>query len=104
MPTASIVMPCYNAGRFVEQSIQAVLRQSLADFELIVVDDASTDNSVELIRELKQKDKRIKLLIHRENLGASRSRNDGLRMANGSYIGFCDADDIWKPEKLSSQI
>jgi len=104
MPTVSVIMPCFNAGRFVADSVNAVLAQSLDDLELIVVDDASTDNSVELLSELAGKDTRVKLILHERNLGASRSRNDGLQLANGPYIAFCDADDIWKPEKLHIQI
>jgi glycosyltransferase involved in cell wall biosynthesis len=104
MPAVSVVMPCYNAGKFVRQSVESILRQTLDDFELLVVDDASRDNSVEVLKDLADRDARIKLLAHGKNLGVSRSRNDGLREAQGDYIAFCDADDVWKPEKLKMQI
>jgi glycosyltransferase involved in cell wall biosynthesis len=104
MPVASIIVPCYNAGKFVRHSVESILRQSFADFELIIVDDASKDNSVEVVRDLAAGDKRIRLIVHDKNLGVSRSRNDGLRAACGDYIAFCDADDVWKPEKLKFQI
>jgi glycosyltransferase involved in cell wall biosynthesis len=97
-------MPCYNAGRYVEESVRAILAQTLADFELIIVEDASKDNSIEILRELVKLDPRIRVIVHDQNRGASRSRNDGLRAARGEYIGFCDADDIWKPEKLKYQV
>jgi glycosyltransferase involved in cell wall biosynthesis len=104
MPAASVIMPCYNAAKFVRQSVAAILRQTFEDLELIVVDDASTDNSVELLRDMASRDARIRLFVHGGNLGVSRSRNDALRAARGEYIAFCDADDVWKPEKLKFQI
>jgi glycosyltransferase involved in cell wall biosynthesis len=104
MPAVSVIVPCYNAGKYVQQSVESILRQSWEDLELIIVDDASRDNSVEVIKELAGRDARIKLLVHDRNCGVSRSRNDGLRAAQGDFIAFCDADDVWKPEKLKSQI
>jgi glycosyltransferase involved in cell wall biosynthesis len=97
-------MPCYNHGRFVGESVTAILAQTFADFELIVVDDASRDDSVPLLRELARKDARVKVIVHDQNRGASRSRNDGLRAAGGEFVAFCDADDVWKPDKLGRQI
>lgn len=104
MPQASIIMPCYNHGLFVGESVAAILAQTCADFELIVVDDASKDDSVEVLRKLAQKDARLKVIVHEQNRGASRSRNDGLRIAKGEFVAFCDADDLWKPDKLAHQI
>jgi len=103
-PGASVIMPCFNHGRFVVNSVAAILRQTYSNLELIVVDDSSSDDSVAVLREMAHLDPRLKLIIHDRNLGASRSRNDGLRAARGDFIGFCDADDLWKPDKLESQI
>ena len=104
MPAASVIMPCYNAEKFVQQSVESILLQTFEDFELIIIDDASADRSVEVVKGLAVRDARIRLFVHEKNLGASRSRNDGLHAASGNYIAFCDADDVWKPEKLKSQV
>jgi glycosyltransferase involved in cell wall biosynthesis len=97
-------MPCYNAAPYVEDSVRAILAQTLTDFELIIVEDSSSDNSAEVLQHLVKLDPRIRLIIHDRNRGASRSRNDGLHAARGEYIGFCDADDLWKPDKLQRQV
>ena len=97
-------MPCFNQARFLEDSVGAILRQSHADLELMIVDDCSSDNSWDIIRRLADGDSRIRPIRHERNLGASRSRNDGLRAATGDFIGFCDADDVWEPMKLEIQI
>jgi hypothetical protein len=104
MPRASVIMPCYNHGSFVAESAAAVLGQTFADLELIIVDDASKDHSMEILRKLAQRDARVKTIAHEQNRGPSGSRNDGLRAATGEFVAFCDADDLWKPEKLARQI
>jgi len=97
-------MPCYNHAQFVAESVKGVLNQSEQDIELIIVDDCSTDNSWYLIEGLANKDARVRPIKHPKNLGASKSRNDGLRAASGKFIGFCDADDVWESDKLRVQI
>lgn len=97
-------MPCFNHARFVVESAKAVLCQTHANLELIIVDDCSTDHSWELIQRLAVDDCRVRPLRHEENQGASKSRNDGLRAADGEFIGFCDADDVWEPHKLKCQL
>jgi glycosyltransferase involved in cell wall biosynthesis len=104
VPRVSVIMPCYNHGRFVSESAAAVLAQTFSDLELIVVDDASTDNSMEVLRTLAKTDSRVKIIAHEKNRGPSGSRNDGVGSARGEFVAFCDADDIWKPEKLARQI
>lgn len=104
MLTASIIMPCFNHGHFVEDSVRSILGQTHADLELIIVDDCSSDDSWKVIESLAEEDNRIKLMRHERNSGASRSRNDGLRAARGEFIGFCDADDLWEPSKLEVQL
>jgi glycosyltransferase involved in cell wall biosynthesis len=104
MPTASVIMPCFNHARFLIDSVSSILCQSHADLELIIVDDCSSDNSWELIRNLANSNERIIAIRHEQNKGASTSRNDALRLATGDFIGFCDADDVWEPEKLNTQV
>lgn len=97
MPTMSVVMPLYNTERYVEQAIASVLAQTFKDFELIVVDDGSTDESVQRVRRLR--DPRIRL-ISQVNRGLAGARNTGIRHAQGRYIAFLDADDAWRSDKL----
>jgi glycosyltransferase involved in cell wall biosynthesis len=97
-------MPCFNHARFVRDSVDGILRQTCSDFELIIVDDCSADNSWEVIQSVAGYDPRIRVFRHERNLGASKSRNDALRVAQGKFIGFCDADDIWEPDKLRIQV
>jgi glycosyltransferase involved in cell wall biosynthesis len=104
MPQVSVIMPCFNHALFVAEAIEAVLAQSVADLELIVVDDCSQDNSREVIEKYVQCDPRVRTIFHQINLGASRSRNDGIRGALGAYVAFCDADDVWMPTKLARQL
>lgn len=101
----SIIMPCYNGGRYLNSSIGSVISQSYENWELIIVDDCSTDNSVEIIKQFQEKDQRIKLFSTSfPSGGPAVPRNIGLSRASGEYIAFLDADDIWLPEKLSHQM
>lgn len=100
----SIIVPVYNAERFINETIQTVLDQTYTNWELILIDDASTDNSVKLITPYLKKDKRIKLLKNKINLHAALTRNKGIKGAKGRYIAFLDADDLWAPSKLKKQV
>ena len=95
-------MPTYNCGRFIEDSIRSVLAQSYTNWELIVVDDCSTDKTAEIVASFK--DERIRFMCNEQNMGAAMTRNRALREAKGKYIAFLDADDLWAPEKLEKQI
>lgn len=86
------------------RAIASVLAQSFADFELLVIEDGSTDRSAALLREIAPTDARIRPLYHEANQGAAASRNTGLEAARGAYIAFLDADDVWHPEKLTTQM
>jgi len=99
----SIITPVYNAEKFIEQTIKSVLSQTYRDFELILVDDNSTDNSVSIIKRY-MNDSRIRLIELPENSGAARARNVGIENARGRYIAFLDSDDIWSRKKLEKQI
>lgn len=97
-------MPCFNHACYVEGSIKSVLNSTERDLELIVVDDGSTDGSREIIEAARKGDERLRPIYHLTNQGASASRNDGLKIATGKYIAFCDADDLWLPNKLTVQL
>ena len=98
----SIIMPLYNCEQYVAKSIESVLTQTYKDWELLIVDDCSTDRSVEVIKSFN--DERIKLLSNEHNSGAALSRNYALREAKGKWIAFLDSDDIWLPTKLEEQL
>jgi len=103
-PKVSIILPTYNRAYIVERAIRSILDQTYNDFELIIVDDGSTDNTEEIIKELQQKDKRIQYIKLDTNKGAAAARNVGIRSAKGQYIAFQDSDDEWLPEKLEKQM
>lgn len=98
----SIVMPSYNTAQYIEESIQSVLDQTYSNWELIIVDDCSTDHAEEIV--LSIKDDRIRYLKNTCNSGAAVSRNKALREARGKWIAFLDSDDVWHPEKLERQL
>lgn len=98
----SIVTPVYNGADYLDETIQSVLGQSLGDFEWVLVDDASTDQSAQLIQTYD--DPRIRLIQLDRNQGAAVARNTGLQAAVGQYIAFIDADDVWHPDKLAKQL
>lgn len=100
----SIIMPMFNAEKTIEKAVQSVQQQSFKFWELIIVDDNSTDNSLKLVSCLAQKDSRIKILRLSENKGAAVARNYALEYTTGRYIAFLDADDFWYPGKLERQL
>lgn len=99
----SIIMPSYNTAEYIAESIQSVLEQSYTDWELLVVDDCSTDKTDEVIKPYLT-DGRIKYYKNEKNCGAAVSRNRALREAKGQWIAFLDSDDLWMPDKLEKQI
>lgn len=104
-PIISVITPCYNASRTIRDAIDSVLKQTFEDWELIVIDDCSSDNSVEIIAEYIELDNRVKLLRTSYPSGSpSLPRNMGIESSVGEYIAFLDADDIWLPKKLEQQI
>lgn len=98
----SIIMPSYNTASFIEETIQSVLNQTYTNWELIIVDDCSTDNTDEVLENIK--DSRIRYFKNDKNSGAAVSRNKALREARGQWIAYLDSDDLWLPEKLEKQI
>lgn len=103
-PLVSIVVPVYNAERFLTDTIDSVRAQSYQAWELLCIDDFSTDRSVKIIEKHARSDKRIKLIRMRHNSGAALSRNAGVKAAKGEYLAFLDADDIWIKSKLEKQV
>lgn len=93
----SVIIPAFNAGKFIQRSVNSLLKSDMEDLEIIVVDDGSQDNTFEIADNLRQLDARIRL-FWQENSGVSAARNLGLRMARGKYIGFCDSDDWVDPD------
>lgn len=102
MPTVSIITPNYNSSKFIEDTIKSVLNQTFTDWEWLITDDCSSDDSVEIIQQYK--DPKIKLLIMKKNGGAGAARNISLENATGRFITFLDADDIWEPNFLEEMI
>jgi teichuronic acid biosynthesis glycosyltransferase TuaG len=100
----SIITPSYKSKRFISQTIDSVLAQIYQNWEMIIVDDVSPDNSNEIIKEYCKKDSRIKLIKLEKNSGPAVARNRAIEEANGRYIAFLDADDLWMPEKLEKQL
>jgi glycosyltransferase involved in cell wall biosynthesis len=100
----SIIMPSYNCGKYVEETIRSVQAQTYQNWEIIFMDDCSTDDTISKVSEMKDKDKRIHLYQNICNAGAAVSRNNALCEAKGKWIAFLDSDDIWEPEKLERQI
>ncbi|MEZ5013048.1 MAG: glycosyltransferase family 2 protein [Chitinophagales bacterium] len=106
MPEAlvSIIMPAYNAAAFIGDSIQSVVKQSYANWELIIVDDLSTDNTSALIQKYAADESRIRHITLKKNSGSAIARNTGIDAAHGKYIAFLDADDLWDAHKLERQV
>jgi teichuronic acid biosynthesis glycosyltransferase TuaG len=97
----SIIMPSWNTGRFIAESIQSVLNQTYTNWELLIVDDCSTDNTDQVVTSFN--DHRIKYFHNERNSGAALTRNKAMREAQGEWIAFLDSDDLWMPEKLEKQ-
>lgn len=100
----SIITPSYNSANYISETIRSVLAQTFCDWEMIIVDDCSSDDSVEIIELFVSHDPRIKLIRLFENVGAAKARNLAIEAATGRYIAFLDSDDIWLPHKLESQL
>lgn len=103
-PLVSVIMPAYNAAPFIEAAIASVLAQTLTDWELIVIDDCSSDDTYSVAQRVIGCEPRIRLLRNDENSGVSKTRNRGLELSAGRYIAFLDSDDVWHPEKLEKQL
>ena len=100
----SIITPSYNSSRFISQTIESILSQTYTNWELLITDDCSADETCEIIRRYMAEDTRIKLFCLDINSGAGIARNNSIEHATGRYIAFCDSDDCWYPDKLEKQL
>jgi len=100
--TVSVILPTYNRAKTLERAINSVLTQTYSNLELIVIDDASTDNTEDIVKSFK--DNRVIYIKHTSNIGPAGARNTGIKRAVGRYIGFQDSDDEWMPDKLERQV
>ena len=103
-PLVSVVMPAYNAARTIQESIDSVIAQSYEHWELIIIDDHSTDNTMQIAKQATNENTRIRYFANAKNKGVALSRNKGIQEAKGEYVAFLDSDDLWHPDKLKNQI
>jgi glycosyltransferase involved in cell wall biosynthesis len=104
MVSVSVVMACYNHEKYVAQAIESVLKQSFSDLDLVIVDDNSNDDSLNIIMNYASKDSRVRPFFHQKNMGIARTFNDCLKESRGQYLGFIGSDDAWLPHKLANQL
>lgn len=102
--TVSVIMPAYNATAYIEEAIRSVMKQTFSHWELIVIDDASTDDTCAAVQRLMAEDSRIRLVQNPTNMGVARTRNHGFEICRGEYVALLDCDDIWCPNKLEAQL
>jgi len=102
MISISIIMPLYNAEKYLDEALRCIQRQTYKEYELICIDDASTYTTIDILRRFQSEDNRIRIFSNKERLGAARSRNIGVREAKGEYLSFLDGDDIFEEEMLEA--
>lgn len=100
----SVIMPTFNASKYLAGSIESILSQTYTNLELLITDDCSTDDTRNILKEFSERDKRVKVKYLKENSGPGVARNRSIERAKGRYIAFCDCDDRWMPDKLERQI
>ena len=103
-PLVSVIMPCYNMEKFIAYTIESVQRQTYPRWELLIVDDASTDKTADIIKSHQKQDNRIHFFVKPKHSGIADTRNQCLKMAKGQFLAFLDSDDVWHPEKLEQQL
>jgi len=102
-PLVSVIIPAYNAEKYIERTLSSVLSQDYENLEIVVIDDGSNDNTADVVKKLADKDKRLQY-VHQQNGGVSSARNHGYKLSKGEYLAFLDADDIWLPDNLSKKL
>lgn len=103
-PLVSVIMPCYNMEKFIAYTIESVQRQTYPHWELLIVDDASTDGTADIIKSHQNQNNRINFIVKPKHSGIADTRNQCLKMAKGRFLAFLDSDDLWYPEKLEQQL
>lgn len=104
MKLVSVIIPYYKKRKYIEKTINSILRQEYQNFEIIIIYDDTELDDLPLIKKISKKDRRILILQNSQNLGAAKSRNIGIHKSKGSYLAFIDADDLWHPQKLTKQL
>jgi teichuronic acid biosynthesis glycosyltransferase TuaG len=104
VPKVSVITPLHNSAQLMHKAVESVLCQSYSDFELILVDDLSTDNTLALAKQYQDSDPRVRVMALLGNLGSGKARNAGIEAAEGRFIAFLDSDDSWEPDKLARQL
>ncbi|MBE6649505.1 MAG: glycosyltransferase family 2 protein [Ruminococcaceae bacterium] len=104
MPLVSVIIPAYNAEKFIAETVSSVQAQTISDMEIIIIDDCSTDKTAEIIERLAKEDERIVFIKGEKNQGVAKVRNKGLSLAKGKYVALLDSDDLWLKDKLERQI
>lgn len=100
----SVIIPCFNCEKFVQETLDSIKNQSYKDFEIIAIDDCSNDNTISVLEEYKKNENRLRIYKNINNLGVAQTRNKAVELAKGKYIAFLDADDVWLPNKLEQQV
>ena len=103
-PLVSVIIPAYNSAAHIHETLGSVLSQTMDDFEVLVVDDASSDGTTSIVSEISDRDSRIRLMVQPKNAGVAMARNRALSVSRGRYIAYLDSDDLWMPGKLERQI
>lgn len=103
-PLVSVIIPCFNSVDFIFEAVSSVLSQTHQNFEILIVDDGSTDGTRHLLQKQFQSEQKIEIVEHETNIGAGGARNTGISLAKGKYLAFLDADDVWHPTKLERQV
>jgi len=104
MSLVSIILPYFDKKEFIKETINSILNQTYQNFEIIIIDDELSDNSKEILDKVKNLDPRIIILKNLKNMGAGYSRNEGIKIAKGEFLAFCDCDDLWDQNKLNKQL
>ena len=104
MTLVSVIIPYFNKQKYISKTIYSVLNQSFKNIEILIVFDDSKKTDLKILKNLAKKDKRIKIIVNKNNLGAAKSRNKAIKLSKGEFIAFIDSDDIWKKDKLKFQI
>lgn len=103
-PLVSVIMPSYNAEKYIAESIESVLHQTYRNWELLITDDCSCDRTPEIVQSYCQQDQRINFVVAKQHAGIAKTRNQSIARAKGQFIAFLDNDDLWVPEKIEKQV